>query len=150
MAFFYIHHGGQYRTGKMVCAAKVSCQHFFQQASAFIMYAAGFKISGIINQYIRRAGIMQHPVSKSSGLFLRILLVMAYKHLFFELDHTLWDFETNAKEVMYELYGLNGLAAKGITDFDHFFERYSYHNNRLWDRYTKGFIKQEELRWKRM
>ena len=24
------------------------------------------------------------------------------------------------------------------------------HNHRLWDRYTKGFIKQEELRWKRI
>lgn len=75
---------------------------------------------------------------------------MKYKHLFFDLDHTIWDFETNAKEVLFELYGMNGLAARGIQDFDHFFERYSYHNNRLWDRYTKGFIKQEELRWKRM
>jgi len=75
---------------------------------------------------------------------------MAYKHLFFDLDHTLWDFETNAKEVLFELYTMNGLAQKGITDFDYFFERYSFHNNRLWDRYTKGYIKQEELRWKRM
>jgi putative hydrolase of the HAD superfamily len=75
---------------------------------------------------------------------------MAYKHLFFDLDHTLWDFETNAKEVLYELYGLNGLEKRGVNDFDIFFEKYSYHNNRLWDRYTKGFIKQDELRWKRM
>ena len=75
---------------------------------------------------------------------------MAYSHLFFDLDHTLWDFETNAKEVLYELYGINGLENRGITDFDDFFEKYSYHNNRLWDRYTKGFIKQDELRWKRM
>src|ERR1700753_689806 len=75
---------------------------------------------------------------------------MAYKHLFFDLDHTIWDFETNAKEVLFELYGLNDLAGRGVTDFEHFFERYSYHNERLWDRYTKGFIKQEELRWKRM
>jgi len=34
--------------------------------------------------------------------------------------------------------------------FDHFFDHYSAHNHRLWDRYTKGFIKQEELKWKRM
>lgn len=75
---------------------------------------------------------------------------MKYKHLFFDLDHTLWDFETNAKETLADLFELNDLRSKGITDFDGFYERYSYHNHRLWDRYTKGFIKQEELRWKRM
>jgi len=73
-----------------------------------------------------------------------------YRHLFFDLDHTLWDFEMNAKETMQELYELNALHARGIEDFNFFFERYSFHNERLWDRYTKGFIKQEELRWKRM
>jgi putative hydrolase of the HAD superfamily len=75
---------------------------------------------------------------------------MQYKHLFFDLDHTLWDFETNAKETLYELYEMNQLKEKGVHDFNLFYERYSYHNERLWDRYTKGFIKQEELRWKRM
>lgn len=73
-----------------------------------------------------------------------------YRHLFFDLDHTLWDFETNAKETLKELYAINDLATKGVHDFDRFFECYSYHNERLWDRYTKGYIKQEELRWKRM
>src|SRR5476649_2361702 len=75
---------------------------------------------------------------------------MKYRHLFFDLDHTLWDFETNARQTLAELYEVNTLQAKGIPDFDRFFERYSYHNERLWDRYTKGFIKQDELRWKRM
>lgn len=75
---------------------------------------------------------------------------MKYRHLFFDLDHTLWDFETNARETLQELYLLNGLEVKGIHDFDLFFRRYSFHNERLWSRYTKGFIKQEELRWKRM
>ena len=75
---------------------------------------------------------------------------MRYQHIFFDLDHTLWDFETNAKETLSELYELNGLYTRGVDDFDLFFQRYSYHNQRLWDRCTKGFIKQEELRWKRM
>lgn len=73
-----------------------------------------------------------------------------YKHLFFDLDHTLWDFETNAKETLHDLYNHHNLTQRGIQDFELFFEKYSYHNERLWDRYTKGFIKQEELRWKRM
>jgi len=62
----------------------------------------------------------------------------------------LWDFETNAKETFFELYNLFGLNNRGVDDFDLFFSRYSFHNERLWERYTKGFIKQEELRWKRV
>lgn len=74
---------------------------------------------------------------------------MKYKHIFFDFDHTLWDFETNAKDTFRELYELNNLYDKGIYDFEIFFEKYSYHNERLWSRYAKGFIKQEELKWKR-
>jgi putative hydrolase of the HAD superfamily len=72
-----------------------------------------------------------------------------YRHLFFDLDHTLWDFETNSKETLrdlFEKYGLNRLT----DDFDAFAARYSYHNKRLWDRYHHGYINQQELRWKRM
>ena len=75
---------------------------------------------------------------------------MAYKDLFFDLDHTLWDFETNSKECIQELYNRYELAGLGIIDFDGFYDTYSAHNHRLWDRYSKGFIKQEELRWKRV
>lgn len=73
-----------------------------------------------------------------------------YHHLFFDLDHTLWDFEANAKETLSDLHIAHNLEEKGVYNFDSFFNQYSYHNNKLWDRYTKGFIKQEELRWKRM
>lgn len=73
-----------------------------------------------------------------------------YKHLFFDLDHTLWDFETNSKETLHDLYISLNLLGRGIPDFEDFFSKYSYHNNRLWQRYTMGYIKQEELKWKRM
>jgi putative hydrolase of the HAD superfamily len=76
--------------------------------------------------------------------------IMAYQHLFFDLDHTLWDFELNAKATLQDLYIKYTLKDKGIQDFEAFFNRYSYHNERLWDRYTKGFIRQDELRWKRV
>ena len=75
---------------------------------------------------------------------------MKYKHLFFDLDHTLWDFEANAKETLLELYAINSLDKKGIPDFEDFFNKYSYHNTRLWDKYTRGLIRHEELKWKRM
>ena len=38
---------------------------------------------------------------------------MHYKHLFFDLDHTLWDFEVNAKETLHDLYELNKLPRFG-------------------------------------
>ncbi|MBS4043249.1 MAG: YjjG family noncanonical pyrimidine nucleotidase [Chitinophagaceae bacterium] len=73
-----------------------------------------------------------------------------YKHLFFDLDHTIWDFETNAKDTLNDLFLQFKLQEKGIDCFDSFFTKYSHYNHMLWDRYTKGFIKQQELRWKRM
>ena len=75
---------------------------------------------------------------------------MPYKHLFFDLDHTLWDFETNSKETMHELFYRHGLNKTLTEDFDGFHDSYSRHNKRLWDRYHNGYIKQDELRWKRM
>jgi putative hydrolase of the HAD superfamily len=75
---------------------------------------------------------------------------MPYKDLFFDLDHTIWDFELNSKETLWDLHQKYALEAKGINNFDEFYNIYSAHNHRLWDRYSKGFIKQEELRWKRI
>ncbi|MDB5246309.1 MAG: noncanonical pyrimidine nucleotidase, YjjG family [Segetibacter sp.] len=75
---------------------------------------------------------------------------MNYQHLFFDLDHTLWDFETNAKETLQELFALHRLHETVTPDFHVFYEKYSYHNKRLWHRYNHGFIRQEELKWKRM
>ena len=74
----------------------------------------------------------------------------SYKHLFFDLDHTLWDFDANAKETLVEIYALFELEAKGIHPFIDFYKHYLHHNEILWDRYHKGFISSEELKWKRM
>lgn len=75
---------------------------------------------------------------------------MKYRHLFFDLDHTLWDFETNSKETLGELFALHQLDKTLTPDFQLFYEKYSFHNKRLWHRYNHGFIRQEELKWKRM
>ena len=74
---------------------------------------------------------------------------MKYKHLFFDLDHTLWDFETNSRFTLDELYDSMELKAKGVDDFDRFHKTYLVHNEVLWERYRKGTIKVDELRWKR-
>ena len=75
---------------------------------------------------------------------------MKYKHLFFDLDHTLWDFDANAKESLIEIYALFELEQKGVVPFEDFYKLYKIHNEILWDRYHKGFITGEELKWKRM
>jgi len=75
---------------------------------------------------------------------------MKYKHLFFDLDHTLWDFEANARVTLLELYNTLQLEQRGIHDFDLFHQNYLAHNEKLWERYRNGFIKQDELRIKRM
>ena len=73
-----------------------------------------------------------------------------YKHLFFDLDHTLWDFEANSRQTLAEMYTKMNLKERGVDDFERFNTNYSIHNEKLWDRYRKGFIRTEELRWKRM
>ncbi|WP_290794472.1 YjjG family noncanonical pyrimidine nucleotidase [Flavihumibacter sp. UBA7668] len=73
-----------------------------------------------------------------------------YSHLFFDLDHTLWDFEENARLTLEHIFKQLNLSTIGVSDFTYFHERYSYHNDKLWERYRKGFIKVDELRWKRM
>lgn len=75
---------------------------------------------------------------------------MRYHHLFFDLDHTLWDFDTNAKITLREVYEEFDLQQKNISSFDDFYTTYLQHNAILWDRYHKGFITTEELKWKRM
>lgn len=75
---------------------------------------------------------------------------MRYRHLFFDLDHTLWDFDSNSREALEDIYHAMSLATAGVTDFNLFHSNYLVHNDRLWDKYRNGQIKVEELRWKRM
>ncbi|ATL49731.1 noncanonical pyrimidine nucleotidase, YjjG family [Chitinophaga caeni] len=74
---------------------------------------------------------------------------MKYKHIFFDLDHTLWDFETNSKLTLKELYDTHQLTERNIPSFEAFYQHYTEHNDRLWDRFRKGFINRNELRTKR-
>lgn len=73
-----------------------------------------------------------------------------YKHLFFDLDHTLWDFNANARLTLAELYEAMELNSRGILDFDLFYNTYLVHNDILWEKYRNGSIKVDDLRWKRM
>lgn len=55
-----------------------------------------------------------------------------YKHLFFDLDHTLWDFDRNSAESIAELYEQHRLADLGIKSPEAFAETFITVNRRLW------------------
>lgn len=77
-------------------------------------------------------------------------MMKKYQYLFFDLDHTLWDFESNARQTLEQLYDGLSLSSRGINDFESFYSQYIIHNDKLWERYRNGYIKVDELRWKRM
>ena len=89
-------------------------------------------------------------ISKFKFKIYNLKPAIKYKHVFFDLDHTLWDFDTNAKETMGELYNIFNLDDIVKKSFDDFFASYLHHNAILWERYHKGFITTEDLKWKRM
>ncbi len=73
-----------------------------------------------------------------------------YQYLFFDLDHTLWDFETNSVNTLRDLYHASSLVQKGIDDFNEFNIVYHEINDKLWARFRQGTLSREDLRWKRM
>jgi putative hydrolase of the HAD superfamily len=66
--------------------------------------------------------------------------------LFFDLDHTLWDFDRNAAETLSELYEVYNLHRLGIPSSDEFITRYTAHNYALWELYHRGLIDKSTLR----
>ncbi len=72
--------------------------------------------------------------------------VTKYKHIFFDLDHTLWDFDRNAEETLLELYDTYQLAALGLPSAQAFINTYTRNNHQLWADYHLGKISRETLR----
>jgi len=69
-----------------------------------------------------------------------------YKHIFFDLDHTIWDFDKNAEETLYELYDIYRLNEIGLPSAAIFIETYTRNNHLLWAEYHTGKITKDELR----
>ena len=72
-----------------------------------------------------------------------------YQHLFFDLDHTLWDYDRNVTESLSELYQIYSLQDLGIPTFEKFFESFHAVNFQLWDWYNVGKIDKHNLRKER-
>lgn len=71
-----------------------------------------------------------------------------YKCIFFDLDHTLWDYECNARETLLELHSAYQLLAKGIQ-FEEFHRHFKIVNFRLWELYDRGLIDHGIIRHER-
>ncbi|MDM1049857.1 YjjG family noncanonical pyrimidine nucleotidase [Sphingobacterium hotanense] len=72
------------------------------------------------------------------------------KHLFFDLDHTIWDFDKNAEETLHDLYfkyKFDDLF--NIPTSDSFIETYTVNNHRVWGLYHHGKIDKPTLRYLR-
>lgn len=72
-----------------------------------------------------------------------------YRHIFFDLDRTLWDFDTNSEETFREIFYKYNLSDRGIDSFEEFLTVYNKHNLVLWDFYRKGTIEKEALNIRR-
>jgi len=71
------------------------------------------------------------------------------KHIFFDLDHTIWDFDKNAQETLSELYIQHELDELGCGTVEEFINRYTENNHELWRQYHLGNISKETLRAER-
>lgn len=69
-----------------------------------------------------------------------------YQHIFFDLDHTLWDFERNADETLRELYQEYALSDIGKFDYTAFKSTFDKVNRELWSLYNHSLIDREGLR----
>ena len=74
---------------------------------------------------------------------------MKYKHIFFDLDRTLWDFEKNSTRTLTELIIQFNLIEKGVSSTQDFIKRYRLHNEKLWDLYREDKITKNQLRGSR-
>jgi putative hydrolase of the HAD superfamily len=71
------------------------------------------------------------------------VVLKKYRHLFFDLDGTLWDLQRNTHEAMLILFREFQLPE---AKFDAFFRRYHYHNDKVWALYRDGKMDKETLR----
>ena len=71
---------------------------------------------------------------------------MNIKHIFFDLDHTLWDFETNSAKAFDYIFTHNKVG----VDLNKFLEVYKPINFSYWKLYREEKVSKSALRYKRL
>ena len=74
---------------------------------------------------------------------------MKYKHIFFDLDHTLWDFERNSSESLEEIYHQLALQKHGVESLQAFIAHFLRINTALWDDFDNGRLHHTYIRQNR-
>jgi putative hydrolase of the HAD superfamily len=67
-----------------------------------------------------------------------------YKHLFFDLDRTLWDYDSNVHEILSDIH--NKYLQSYSIDKDRFIAEFWQYNQALWADYRNGKISKLTLR----
>jgi len=70
---------------------------------------------------------------------------MKYKHIFIDLDRTLYDFDKSTRDTFVELFAKFGLKNRGVDPFEDFFELYKKNNIALWEQYRQGEVTKKFL-----
>lgn len=81
-----------------------------------------------------------------NGLFSR--KVKVYKHIFFDLDRTIWDFDQNMIDALRDIFFDYSLDSV-FPDVTTFINTFVKHNDYLWEKYRLGELKKDVLRFKR-
>ncbi len=68
-----------------------------------------------------------------------------YKHIFFDLDRTLWDFDAAAEEAFERIYEQYDLKSRGVPSARELHEVYHPLNERLWEQYRADKITKDYL-----
>ncbi|MCX7987172.1 MAG: YjjG family noncanonical pyrimidine nucleotidase, partial [Bacteroidales bacterium] len=68
-----------------------------------------------------------------------------YKHLFFDIDRTLWDYETNAVDTLTDMYYHRKLENYGIS-LQKYLDEFYYWNDYYWEQFMAGEVGKETLR----
>jgi putative hydrolase of the HAD superfamily len=71
-----------------------------------------------------------------------------YTHLFFDLDNTIWDFDSNSFVALHEALRKTGLLEK-IGAYGDYYKIFESVNDQLWALYREGKLSKRELRIQR-
>lgn len=73
----------------------------------------------------------------------------SYRHVFFDLDDTIWDFKANSKASLRVLFDQFELGEKSGWDFENYFSAYHTINEKLWTLYMKNLVTRDQIRIRR-